>query len=119
MYTKNNVTNNKNKNFQDIKSFCKDIDGEFPYPIIADPNRQIAVALDMIDEEQIHDIEIAKTVRALYIISPDRKLRLSMVYPITAGHNVELVLLDWLVPFYFKLKTMINIFFPQGNFTGN
>lgn len=77
--------------FQDIKSFCVDIVGEFPYPIIADPNRQIAVTLDMIDEEQIHDIEIAKTVRALYIISPDHRLRLAMVYPITAGHNVELV----------------------------
>lgn len=75
--------------FQDIKSYCLDIPGEFPYPIIADPNRELAISLDMIDEQQKDDPEVAKTVRALYIISPDKKLRLTMIYPMSTGRNVE------------------------------
>lgn len=74
---------------KDIKSYCLDIEGEFPYPIIADPNRELAVALDMIDEEQKNDPEIAKTVRALYVIDPNHRLRLSMIYPMSTGRNVE------------------------------
>lgn len=73
----------------DIKSYCLDIPGDFPYPIIADPQRELAVTLDMIDEASKDDPEVAKTVRALYIISPDKKLRLSMVYPMSTGRNVE------------------------------
>lgn len=74
---------------QDIKTYCLDIPGEFPYPIIADPKRELAVALDMIDEDQKNDPDVAKTVRALYIISPNKKLRLSMIYPMSTGRNVE------------------------------
>lgn len=74
---------------QDIKSYCLDIPGEFPYPIIADPKRELAVQLDMIDADQIENPEAAKTVRSLYVISPDHKLRLSMIYPMSTGRNVE------------------------------
>lgn len=74
---------------QDIKSYCLDIPGEFPYPIIADAKRELAIALDMIDENQANNPEAAKTVRALYVISPDKRLRLSMIYPMSTGRNVE------------------------------
>lgn len=60
---------------------------ELPYPIIADPNRELAVALDMVDEEQKNDIEYARTVRALHVIDPNHRLRLSMSYPETTGRN--------------------------------
>lgn len=73
----------------DIKSYCLDIPGEFPYPIVADPSRTLAVSLDMIDESAKDDPEIAKTVRALYVISPDRRVRLAMIYPMSTGRNVE------------------------------
>ena len=74
---------------QDIKSYCRDIPGAFPYPIIADPDRSLAVKLDMIDEDGKDDPEQALTIRALYIISPDHRLRLSMHYPMSTGRNVE------------------------------
>lgn len=74
---------------QDIKSYCLDIPGDFPYPIIADPKRELAVTFGMIDETKKDDPKIAQTVRALYIISPDHKLRLSMFYPASTGRNVE------------------------------
>nr|CAD7409998.1 unnamed protein product [Timema cristinae] len=35
----------------DIKSYCLDIPGDFPYPIIGDEKRELAVLLDMIDED--------------------------------------------------------------------
>lgn len=47
--------------------------------------------LDMIDDQQKDNPELANTVRALYIISPDHKLRLSMQYPSSTGRNVEYV----------------------------
>ena len=49
----------------DIKSYCQDIPGDFPYPIVADPDRSLAVQLGMIDEEgkrrsgQCHDYPCA------------------------------------------------------------
>ncbi|XP_068083578.1 peroxiredoxin-6 [Anabrus simplex] len=76
----------------DIKSYCLDIPGEFPYPIVADEKRELAVKLDMIDEESKDKESEAMTVRALYIISPDHKLKLSMVYPASTGRNVDEIL---------------------------
>nr|CAD7579343.1 unnamed protein product [Timema californicum] len=58
----------------DIKSYCRDIPGDFPYPIIGDEKRELAVLLDMIDEDRKDNEEAALTVRALYIIGPDKKL---------------------------------------------
>lgn len=72
---------------KDIKSYCSGVISEFPYPIIADPNRELAVALEMIDDEQKNDIEVARTVRALYIIDPNHRLRLFMVYPESTGRS--------------------------------
>lgn len=73
----------------DIKSYCRDIPGDFPYPIIADEKRELAVMLDMIDQQYKDDEKRALTVRALYIIDPKHVLRLSMQYPQSTGRNVE------------------------------
>jgi len=76
----------------DIKSYCLDIHGPFPYPIIADQDRSLAVQLDMVDEESKDDPEVAMTIRALYVISPDHRVRLSMHYPMSTGRNVDEIL---------------------------
>ncbi|XP_011869557.1 PREDICTED: peroxiredoxin-6-like isoform X2 [Vollenhovia emeryi] len=76
----------------DIKSYCLMNPGAFPYPIVADPDRKLAVQLDMIDEESKDDPETVQTIRALYIISPDQRLRLSMQYPTSTGRNVDEIL---------------------------
>ncbi|XP_043478716.1 peroxiredoxin-6-like [Leptopilina heterotoma] len=73
----------------DIKSYCQDIPGAFPYPIIADGDRSLSVQLGMLDQENQKDPEYADTVRALYIISPDHRVRLSMHYPKSTGRNVD------------------------------
>ncbi|KAJ8952994.1 hypothetical protein NQ318_015354 [Aromia moschata] len=76
----------------DIKNYCKDIPGDFPYPIISDPNRELAVQLDMLDAKNKESEEHAVTVRALYIIDPKHTLRLSMIYPASTGRNVDEIL---------------------------
>lgn len=43
----------------------------------------------MIDEEHKDDPAHALTVRSLYVIDPNHKLRLAMVYPFSTGRNVE------------------------------
>ena len=76
----------------DIKSYCLDIPSDFPYPIIADPTRELAVSFGILDEDQRKDPEIGKTIRTLFIISPDHKVRLTMFYPMTCGRNVDEIL---------------------------
>lgn len=76
---------------KDIRSFCYGVDREFPFPIIADPDRSLAVALDMIDEEQMTDPDFAQTIRAMFIIDPSHRLRLSMLYPVSTGRSIRFV----------------------------
>lgn len=73
----------------DIKSYCKDIPGEFPFPIVSDENRDLAVKLDMLDDKNRNNEGLPLTVRALFVIDPKHVLRLMMHYPASTGRNVE------------------------------
>lgn len=64
----------------------------------------------MIDETQINDPAVALTIRALYIIDPKHRLRLSMYYPMSTGRNVEYVL------HIFFNSVFISSRFSQSNF---
>ena len=59
------------------------------FPIIADESRELAVKLGMIDPEEKEKSGMPLTCRAVFIISPDKKLRLSFLYPATTGRNFE------------------------------
>lgn len=76
----------------DIRNYCQDICGDFPYPIIADPKRELAIQFGMLEQNQEIDDAAAQTVRALFIISPDKRVRLSMHYPASCGRNVDEIL---------------------------
>lgn len=76
----------------DILNYCKDIPGgkQFPYPIIADEKRELAVKFDMLDQKDVGKEQLeALTIRALFVIDPKHVLRLSMYYPNSTGRNVE------------------------------
>lgn len=47
------------------------------FPLIADPERQIATLYDMIHP----NAENTNTVRTLFVIGPDKKVKLSLTYP--------------------------------------
>lgn len=50
----------------DIKSYCLDIPGKFPYPIIADPEGKLAIQFGMIDPSKQEAVDA--TARSLFII---------------------------------------------------
>jgi 1-Cys peroxiredoxin 6 len=65
---------------------------QLPFPIIADPSRNIATTLGMLDGVSKDAAGLPNTCRAVFVIGPDRKLKLSILYPATTGRNFNEVL---------------------------
>ncbi|XP_041481511.1 peroxiredoxin-6-like [Lytechinus variegatus] len=65
---------------------------EWPYPIIADQKRDLAVKFGMLDPDEKDAAGIALTARCVFIIGPDKKLKLSILYPATTGRNFDEIL---------------------------
>jgi 1-Cys peroxiredoxin 6 len=57
------------------------------FPIIADPTREIAVKWGMLDETDKDAAGLPMTVRSVFIISPDKSLKLMLAYPASTGRN--------------------------------
>ncbi|KAL7271768.1 hypothetical protein RUND412_005449 [Rhizina undulata] len=65
------------------------------FPIIADESREVAWLYDMVDAQDLTNIDekgIAFTIRSVYIIDPNKKIRLIMTYPASTGRNTWEVL---------------------------
>lgn len=77
---------------KDVQCFAGKEGAEFPYPIIADPSRDLAVQFGMIDPDEKDDKGMPLTCRAVFIIGPDKKLKLSILYPATTGRNFNEIL---------------------------
>lgn len=74
---------------KDVISYNK-LDGDdLPYPIIADPKRELAVKLGMLDPVEKDAAGLPMTCRAVFVIGPDAKLKLSLLYPATTGRNFD------------------------------
>jgi len=58
------------------------------FPIIADPDRKVAALYDMIHP---NTSEVA-TVRSVFIIGPDKKVKLTLTYPMSTGRNFDEIL---------------------------
>jgi alkyl hydroperoxide reductase subunit AhpC len=58
------------------------------FPLIADPDKQVALLYDMIHPNASENF----TVRSVFIIGPDKKVKLTLTYPASTGRNfVELL----------------------------
>jgi alkyl hydroperoxide reductase subunit AhpC len=72
--------------------WSKDIEetqGSAPnYPIIADPDRKVADLYDMIHP----NADDTLTVRSVFVIGPDRKVKLMITYPASTGRNFDEIL---------------------------
>lgn len=55
------------------------------YPILADPDRKVSDLYDMIHPNANNTL----TVRSVFIIDPNKKLRLTLTYPASAGRNFD------------------------------
>jgi len=58
------------------------------FPVIADPDHKIAELYDMIHPE-ISDVF---TIRSVFVIGPDKKIKLYITYPASTGRNFDEIL---------------------------
>ena len=58
------------------------------YPIIADPEKKIAEMYDMIHPNALNNL----TVRSVFIVGPDKKVKLTITYPASTGRNFAEIL---------------------------
>ncbi|KAG8623429.1 hypothetical protein KVT40_008405 [Elsinoe batatas] len=68
---------------------------DLQFPIIADPKREVAFLYDMVDQQDLKNIDekgIAFTIRSVFVIDPQKKIRLTMMYPASTGRNTSEVL---------------------------
>ena len=58
------------------------------YPLIADPDRKTAMLYDMLDAGSEGNL----TARSVFIIGPDKKIKLMITYPASTGRNFSEIL---------------------------
>jgi len=63
------------------------------YPIIADSDRSIAVKYGMLDQTELEKkTGLPLTVRSVFVIDPNKKIRLILTYPASCGRNFDEIL---------------------------
>ncbi|KAL0966273.1 hypothetical protein UPYG_G00293230 [Umbra pygmaea] len=76
---------------KDILAYNREESG-LPFPIIADSHRELAVSLGMLDPDEKDKDGLPLTARCVFIIGPDKRLKLSLLYPATTGRNFDEIL---------------------------
>jgi len=73
----------------DHKAWVKDIEETqgtaLNFPLLADADRRVATLYDMIPPSAENKL----TVRSVFIIGPDKKIKLSLTYPASTGRNFD------------------------------
>jgi len=71
----------------------KEVTGnELNFPLIADPSHEIAEKYDMLPATAGTELAEVLTVRSVYVIGPDNKIKLSLTYPASTGRNFQEIL---------------------------
>ena len=73
----------------DHEGWSKDIEevtgSELNFPLIADPDRKVSDLYDMIHPEASDTV----TVRSVFVVGPDNKVKLTLTYPQSTGRNFD------------------------------
>ena len=86
---------------QDNRDWLPDIEevsgNKVDYPVVGDSNLQVGKLYNMLPEDEAGNAEGRTaadnaTVRAVYIIGPDKKIRAMLLYPMSSGRNFDEVL---------------------------
>src|SRR3990170_1266742 len=76
----------------DHKAWSKDIAEtqgmKLNFPLIADPDRKISMLYGMIHPKASETL----TVRSVFIIGPDKRIKLTLTYPASTGRNFDEIL---------------------------
>ncbi|MFT7665246.1 MAG: alkyl hydroperoxide reductase subunit AhpC [Planctomycetota bacterium] len=77
---------------KDHEGWSKDIEETqgcaLNFPLIADPDRTVAELYDMIHP----NADATFTVRSVFVIGPDKKVKLTLTYPASTGRNFDEIL---------------------------
>jgi alkyl hydroperoxide reductase subunit AhpC len=71
-----------------IKDINETQNCEVNFPIIADPDKKVAQLYDMIHPNSLANA----TVRSVFVIDPNKKIRLTLTYPASTGRNFNEIL---------------------------
>lgn len=71
-----------------IKDINETQNTEVDFPIIADEDRKVAELYDMIHP----NASATATVRSVFVIGPDKKVKLTLTYPASTGRNFQEIL---------------------------
>ncbi|KAM8746381.1 peroxiredoxin-6 [Acanthopagrus schlegelii] len=74
---------------KDVMSVSSAADNDLPFPIIADDKRELSVKLGMLDPDERDKDGMPLTARCVFVIGPDKRLKLSILYPATTGRNFD------------------------------
>jgi len=83
---------------EDHRNWKKDIEetqgAAVNYPMIADPELKVAKLYDMLPADASGDAKSRTaadnaTVRSVFVIGPDKKIKLILMYPMTTGRNFD------------------------------
>ena len=67
----------------------EDVTGHAPnFPMIADPDKKVSELYDMLDQNAAD----SQTVRSVFVIGPDKKIKLQITYPASTGRNFDEIL---------------------------
>ena len=90
------VTNHENWEKDIIFRAGKPEGSKLSFPMIGDENLQVAKKLGMLAEgEQVTGTRTPvdnKTARTVFLIGPDKKIRVTLTYPMTTGRNFQEIL---------------------------
>ena len=71
-----------------VKDINETQNTDVKFPLIADPEKKVATAYGMIHPNASENF----TVRSLFVIGPDKKVKLTITYPASTGRNFHEVL---------------------------
>jgi alkyl hydroperoxide reductase subunit AhpC len=86
---------------EDHKRWASDIEetqgAAVNYPMIGDPDLKVAKLYDMLPADTTGDAKgrtatTNATVRTVFVIGPDKKIKLMLFYPMTTGRNFDEIL---------------------------
>lgn len=77
-----------NSHYEWVKDINETQHTQVNFPIIADENREVATLYDMIHPNASEKA----TVRSVFIVGPDKKIKLTLTYPASTGRNFNEIL---------------------------